>query len=151
MIGVAVHLRHHDNFNAEFYFTNLRLALASFGVTDFIIIDETRYKMSQYFKATEFNVHTFNKLIECEEHFKNDAEFVYLEPDYINNTKSLHDFKHPESAIYVVGSDKSTIPMKGRENACWIYIPTKVDAGYSMYAETAIMFPLYDRSVKLWV
>ena len=153
MIGAAVHLRYHDNFNSEFYFTNLRLAFTSFGVTDFIIIDETRYKMGSYFKATEFNVHAFNTLKECEEQFSKEAEFVYVEPYYINseNNVSLHDFVHPESVIYVAGADVSTIPIKGREKKKWIYIPTKEQVeGYSMYAETALLFPLYDRSVKTW-
>jgi len=152
MIGAAVHLSFHDTFMVEFYFTNLRLALATFGVTDFIVIDETRYKTGQYFKSKEFNIHHFLKLEECEEKFKNDAEFVYLEPKYINTTKSvsLHTFEHPESAIYVVGSDKATIPLRGRENKTWVHIPSNMPSGYSMYAETAILFPLYDRSIKTW-
>jgi hypothetical protein len=150
MIGAAVHLRHHDNFNANFYFMNLKLAFSTFGLTDFVIIDETRYKTGQYFRATEFNVHHVNSLEECEEKFKNDAEFIYLEPNYINpeSNISLHDFVHPESAIYISGADTSTIPITGRENSKWVYIPSKMEAGYSMYAETAILFPLYDRSVK---
>jgi hypothetical protein len=151
MIGAAVHLSYHDNFVAEFYFTNIRLAFSTFGVTDFIIIDQTRYKTGQYFHATEFNVHHFLKLEECEKQFKDKATFVYLEPSYIDvNSISLHDFEHPESAIYVVGADRATIPVAGRENAKWVYIPSNMESGYSMYAETAIMFPLYDRSVKTW-
>ena len=153
MIGAAVHLRHHDNFNAEFYFMNLRLAYSTFGLTDFIIIDETKYKTGKYFTAKEFNVHHVNTLEECEEQFKDDAEFVYLEPNYINseNNFSLHDFVHPESVIYVAGPDISSIPLTTeRKNKKWVYIPSKMSAGYSMYAETSILFPLYDRSIKTW-
>jgi len=153
MLGAAIHLRYNDSFNTVFYFTNLRLAFTTFGITDFIIIDETQYRMGSYFKAMEFNVHTFEKLEECEEHFKNEAEFVYLEPVYVNtqNNVSLHEFEHPESAIYVVGADTTSIPTKGRENKKWIHVPTfGHEDGLSMYAETAILFPLYDRSVKTW-
>jgi hypothetical protein len=151
MIGATIHLRWNDNDNPQYYLANLRMACQNLGVTDFIIIDQTKYKMGSYFTAQGFNIHTFDRLEECEEHFKNDAEFIYLEPNTINpeNNISLHDFEHPDSAIYVVASNFSSISTIGRENKKWTYIPMAVEnAGF--YAETAIVIALYDRSFKTW-
>ena len=148
MIGAAIHLMYEENPN--YYLTNLRIAFTALGVTDFIIIDGTQYKMASYFLTSEMNVHVFDTLEECEEHFP-DIDFVYLEPKYIAEevSVSLHDFVHPDNAIYVVGPNTATIPFEGREDGNWVNIPMQLETD-GFYAETAILFPLYDRSVKEW-
>jgi len=117
--------------------------------TDLIMIDTTQYRTGQYYRqGVGIKVHYFTSLEEAEKFFS-EPTWVYLECEKIlknNGIKPINliELKHPENTIYCVGPNYSSIPMKGRADKMWVYIPTST----SMYAEQASMIPLWDRVVK---
>ena len=61
-------------------------------------------------------------------------------------SESLHDFIHPERAVYVFGPEDGSIP-RGTLQACHRFVRIPSDGPLNLAA--AINVVLYDRSVKL--
>lgn len=66
---------------------------------------------------------------------------------YIKGTISLKKFKHPDSAIYVFGSDKGNLYPEMFSEHSWesVYIPPSKIEMYSFQAGAIVM---YDRWIK---
>jgi len=113
-----------------------------------IVIDTSRFKIAEHYSHKKVKI--YRSLEEVEEDY---TEIVYLESPYFLERANipyiwLHNFEHPESAVYVVGDNYTAIQTKGRENKTWVSI--KCPKNTILYADTAAMITLYDRIVKKW-
>ena len=147
-VGILIHLREVNDF--RLYLNKIKIEAASLGANLMIVIDETQYKVAQYFNPLDIKVYKFDTLDQAEKKFKS-IKKVYLEPQRVMGkykSQSLPDFDHPKSCIYITGPDAGTIPIKSRDRQKWVHIPVSIDKGI-FYAETALILTLYDRLTKI--
>lgn len=89
---------------------------------------------------------------ECFKNVDDKAKRVFIEPrtKHMPDTIWLHDFKHPEDVVYVLGSAHFN-PTLGyrRDGDEVISIKTIQDKGV-LWANQCITMVLYDRMVKSW-
>lgn len=113
---------------------------------DLIVIDISRFKIAEHY--SHHRVKIYKSLEDLEEIYDN---IVYLEsPHFLEKANIsytwLHNFKHPDSAIYVVGDNYAAIQTRGRQNKPWVSI--KCPRGTTLYADIVAMIVLYDRLLK---
>jgi len=126
------------------------------GVDNIIMIDQTTYKIGQYYKHPVIDpVFTYHQSLQELEDANPTATFVYFEQksflDSLGITSTiLTDFVHPDPStndvIYVVGPDSKSVPTTGRESATWVSIPAVVDQMY--WAEQVAGVVIWDRYNK---
>lgn len=137
MIGVAFHYR--GTSDPEFSFDSWRIDMEALGATHLFVIDESRYKNSHYYQTSAMVKETYLSLEDMRVSYP-DVARVFLETPTACEGITLHDFDHPESVIYIVGSNISSIP---KQEGTWVTFPVKEKK--MTYARTAAAIALYDR------
>jgi len=143
MVTIAFHFR--ESSDPRNYIEKWRINAEALGA-DLAIIDTSRFKIAEHYSHEKVKV--YKSLEEIEEANNN---IVYLESSYFLEKVSipytwLHNFKHPESAVYVVGDNYAAIQTRGRKDKIWVSI--KCPKGTTLFADTVAMIALYDRLLK---
>ena len=153
MIGIAFHFQDpQTNFFSGIMDTVLDRIIfnaRNLGATHVFMIDQTRYRVGQYYQNSDSQVvlQRFESLQELETAYSN-VPFAYfenvraLEKVGIVST-SLPEFIHPSDVIYVFGTDSGGLQALGKESKTWVSIPVE-----NLWSEGALNICLYDRLVK---
>lgn len=149
MVGVLFHLTDWEQYpgtdNPQNTIKQWFQHAMAFGVDTVIMVDETTYKIGQYYKhnRSDIDFKRYESLDECIEDNET-INFVFLELKDI--ASSLKDFQHPtDNVIYVTGPNHNSIT-SSYEPYEWIQIETKSD--HALYDQMASVITLYDRLRK---
>lgn len=155
MIGVAFYFedisRNLSSGAVDAVMDRMVMDCKNLGATHLFMVDATQYQIGQYYQHVDSLIEfdRYSDVSEVEEDYP-EVSFVYLERESalddagVSDRNNLVDFVHPESVIYVVGSDMgSASTIEGRLDKKWVFIPVSM-----LWAETTLKLCLYDRLVK---
>ena len=116
----------------------------NFGA-DFIFTIGARYKR-QVSDTTKAFKHVplfhYTSMADLKEHLPAGAELTFVEQT--NGASNLSDFKHPESAVYVLGAEDYGVPEEEMRGFRKVFIDTPM----CLNVAVAGSIVLYDRAVK---
>ena len=117
------------------------LPLRDFGVDKWYMYPISGIKNNEQSKVPLIEKQTLPEILEL----NTGMVHVYVEP---KTDVKLHDFEHPENALYIFGSAHLN-PMIGhkRKEDLMVTIPTKRNNGV-LWADQAMVIILYDRMLK---
>lgn len=138
--GIGVfHPKHEENIGT------LWRSAHAFGAS-FIFTIGKRYK-KQASDTTKANRHIplfeYSSLEDFENHKPYSCETICVELD--DRAESLHNFQHPQRAVYLLGAEDYGLPVEYMNNKKIIYVPS---AQFCLNVSTAGSIVLYDRTVK---
>ena len=120
---------------------------ASIFNADFIFTINKRYKkqpsdtMQSYRHIPLFHFKDFD---DFREHIPYDCYPILIEQ--AEKAKSLHEFKHPQRAVYVLGAEDNGIPEKYFKGLSVVQI--KAEKDYCLNVASAGSIVMYDRYIK---
>jgi len=143
MVTIAFHFR--ESSDPRNYIEKWRINAEALGA-DLAIIDTSKFKIAEHYSHEKVKI--YKSLEEVEENYD---EIIYLESSHFLEKAGipyawLHNFRHPESAVYVVGDNYAAMQIKGREDKTWVSI--RCPEGTTLYADVVAMIVLYDRLLK---
>ena len=151
MIAIVYYVLEDYKFQIDFILERLIYNLKRLGATHFFIVDQTQFGYVKSYQNGDGEIafEVFNNLNEIKGKYP-DVECVCLEnlqtiKKHNREYKSLSDFTHPKSCIYIVGSDRpnSTNILSETKDIC-----VNISELEDCWAEFALTICLYDRKAK---
>lgn len=158
MITVLFHLTDFDPIygieNPRTYLNQWIQTIKAFGVEKLILIDNTEFKLSNYYthRDSTFLFEKYNSLDEAINLYQSNSWIVLESYDILNinelNSTNLINFIHPISnVIYLFGPDFGSVSYNNINNKYPVYI--QMVNQNPLYAISAVSIVLHDRISKL--